>query len=244
MISYNLIFVFIIIAFIGLGILIVGIYYAINALSSEDKSSDDFFTRSVRSYRSSNAWGSHSLNESEKAVARILSELPVDKYRVINGVLLQTDRGTTEIDHIVVSIYGIFVIETKDYYGYIVGEEHAKEWTKEVNGEIQTFYNPLRQNYGHVKALEKILNISEYKFIPVVVFTSRAELNVDYSASAPVIYIERLKDEIESWYEIEFNETELDEITNRILVKNIDSLKNRSLHVQQIKQNVGRNQHY
>jgi hypothetical protein len=164
-----------------------------------------------------------------------LSELPWERYRVINNILLQTDRGTTEIDHIVVSIYGIFVIETKDYYGYIVGDEHAKEWTKEVNGEIQTFYNPLRQNYGHVKALEKILNIPEYKFIPIVVFTPRAELNVDYSASAPVIYMERLKDEIESWYEIEFNETEMDEITNKILEKNIDSLENRSLHIQQIK---------
>lgn len=244
MISYNLIFVFIIIAFFGFGILIVGIYYAINALSLEDKSSDDFFTKSVRSHGSSITWRSRGLNESEEAVARILSELPGDRYRVINSVLLQMDRGTTEIDHIVVSIYGIFVIETKDYYGYIVGDEHAKEWTKEVNGEIQTFYNPLRQNYGHVKALEEILNISEYKFISVVVFTSRAELNVDYSASTPVIYMDHLKDEIESWYEIEFNETELDELTNKILAKNIDSLKNRSLHIQQIKDSVDRNQHY
>lgn len=54
-------------------------------------------------------------NESEKAVARKLSDLPYEKYRVINSVLLRTDRGMTEIDHIVVSIFGIFVIETKGY---------------------------------------------------------------------------------------------------------------------------------
>ena len=50
----------------------------------------------------------------ENKVSRILAKLPEDKYKVINDLLLKTSHGTTQIDHIVLSEYGIFVIETKN----------------------------------------------------------------------------------------------------------------------------------
>ena len=50
----------------------------------------------------------------EHRVAHILDRLPKDRYRVINNLLLRTSSGnTTQIDHVVISEYGIFVIETK-----------------------------------------------------------------------------------------------------------------------------------
>lgn len=79
----------------------------------------------------------------EKAVVNRLSSLPENKYTVINNVMLRTDYGTTQIDHIVVSVYGIFVIETKNYSGWITGGEFSEEWTKNMYGKKYTFRNPL-----------------------------------------------------------------------------------------------------
>ena len=55
----------------------------------------------------------------ETVVATELGLLPRDKYRVLNDVTLPTPNGSSQIDHVVVSIYGIFVIETKNYKGWI-----------------------------------------------------------------------------------------------------------------------------
>lgn len=52
----------------------------------------------------------------ESFVAEYLEQLP-DGYYIYNDVVLPTERGTTQIDHVVVSKYGVFVIETKNYRG-------------------------------------------------------------------------------------------------------------------------------
>ena len=62
----------------------------------------------------------------EKVVAGKLDHLPKDQYKVLNNVTIPTPKGSSQIDHLVVSIYGIFVIETKNYNGWIYGGEHAE----------------------------------------------------------------------------------------------------------------------
>ena len=57
----------------------------------------------------------------EKTISAFLLTLPKDQYIVLNNIMLRTVTGTTQIDHIVVSVYGIFVIETKNYKGWIFG---------------------------------------------------------------------------------------------------------------------------
>ena len=60
----------------------------------------------------------------EKRVQRILSGLPQNEYITINDVLIRRPNGnTTQIDHVVVSPYGVFVMETKNYHGYVHGQE-------------------------------------------------------------------------------------------------------------------------
>src|SRR5450631_2320313 len=59
----------------------------------------------------------------EKSVAFFLSGLDKTKYKLINNIMLQVGNKTTQIDHVIVSNYGIFVIETKNYKGWIVGNE-------------------------------------------------------------------------------------------------------------------------
>ena len=93
-----------------------------------------------------------------------------------------------------VSIYGIFVIETKNYKGLIYGGEDAETWTKNMWGNKYSLRNPLKQNYGHVKSLQAILNIPKEMFIPIVVFSNRAKLRVQTQET--VINLWRLRSEI------------------------------------------------
>ena len=127
-------------------------------------------------------------------VSVVLSTLPKDEYHVINDIIIPSKYGTTQIDHVVVSIYGIFVIETKNYKGLIYGGEDAETWTKNMWGNKYSLRNPLKQNYGHVKSLQAILNIPKEMFIPIVVFSNRAKLRVQTQET--VINLWRLRSEI------------------------------------------------
>lgn len=88
----------------------------------------------------------------ERKVFSILKELP-DEYYIWNDIVLQRNGYSVQIDHIVISPYGIFVIETKNYKGWIYGNDDCDKWTKTYYGRKYHFNNPVKQNHSHVKAL-------------------------------------------------------------------------------------------
>jgi hypothetical protein len=80
--------------------------------------------------------------------------------------MLQVGNKTTQIDHIVVSNYGIFVIETKNYKGWIMGNEYDEYWRQVIYKRKEKLYNPIKQNYGHILALKGVLkNFSDLNYI-------------------------------------------------------------------------------
>lgn len=94
---------------------------------------------------------------------------------IINDITIPAPRGRTQIDHIYFSNAGVFVIETKNHSGEIIGNENDKKWTQVLskkNGVL--FDNPVKQNNYHVAAVNKVLNF-EAPVIPMVVFV-RAEI--------------------------------------------------------------------
>ena len=101
----------------------------------------------------------------------ITRNLDKNTYHLIKDVMLPSGGGSTQIDHILVSKYGVFVIETKNVKGWIFGSESQHKWTQQIYKHKNTFQNPLRQNYKHIKTLTELLNIEESKFYSVVVFT-------------------------------------------------------------------------
>ena len=112
----------------------------------------------------------------ERIVARRLREGLSDEYLVRNNIYLPLPDGTTtQIDHIVVSQFGIFVVETKTYSGWIFGDENSAQWMQVLPGKKNRFQNPLRQNYRHVCALADSLGISKSYFHSVVAFTGDCE---------------------------------------------------------------------
>ena len=96
--------------------------------------------------------------------------MDADVYTDINNVTIPTTNGTTQIDHVIVSRYGIFVIETKNMGGWIFGDEKSPQWTQSLFGKKFKFQNPLHQNYRHTKALSDFLGIDHDKIFSVVMF--------------------------------------------------------------------------
>lgn len=179
-------------------------------------------------------------DQGEHHVSMILSSLNESEYKILNDVMLQTKSGkTTQIDHIVVSLYGIFVIETKNYSGWIFGHENSEDWTQVIYKEKHKFRNPVKQNQSHIFALKDLLvEYKDIKYFPIVVFVGNAELK-DITSRTPVIYGNNL---LKLVYSNSTNkclsDKEIQEITNLILNHNVIDEDIRSKHVENIRQTV------
>ena len=116
----------------------------------------------------------------EKLVAdRLRKGLP-EEYLIFNGIYLPLPDGTTtQIDHVVICRYGIFVIETKCYSGWIFGNETSPKWTQTIYHNKNSFQNPIRQNYRHICALSDNLHIPKKHFTSVVVFAGNCEFKTE-----------------------------------------------------------------
>lgn len=108
-----------------------------------------------------------------------LSQLPKE-YKYLNDLMVKNPKsksGYSQIDHVILTPYGIFVIETKNYQGTIYGGKDRKTWL--VNGKFPCM-NPFHQNYGHIKALNGLIDSNDTRiFISIVSFTKRCTFKVE-----------------------------------------------------------------
>jgi hypothetical protein len=112
----------------------------------------------------------------ENAVERLLeNELDPSIYLRHSNIMLPVAGDTTQIDHVVVSRFGVFVIETKNYNGWIFGNPNDAQWTKTMYREKYRFQNPLHQNAGHVRVLSDLTGVPKEFFKSIVVFLRGAE---------------------------------------------------------------------
>lgn len=107
-----------------------------------------------------------------EALGSLAHKIMLDKsaYHELNNVTIPTPDGTTQIDHVIVSRYGIFVVEAKNMNGWIFGNEKSAEWTQSFPGGKFRFQNPLRQNYRHTKCLSEFLGVEHSMLHSVVMF--------------------------------------------------------------------------
>lgn len=157
-------------------------------------------------------------------------------YRIIKDVLLRTEDGTTQIDHIVVSKYGIFVIETKNMSHWIFAN-NGPYWTQTHYKKKSKFQNPIRQNYKHVITIENLLDVPKSLIFNTVVFSGDCEFKTDVEKnvmklSGLIPYIISFQNEIidESkinTYVKKINKSKLENtISNKIKhIRHIDNIK-------------------
>ena len=115
--------------------------------------------------------------------------------KVLRNVYVPKDDGTTsEIDLLFITQKGIFVIESKNYSGWIFGNEKHGFWTASFpGGQKNKFYNPIKQNKTHIKWLKNYLG-GDITMFSMIVFSDRCELKIITveSPDVRVIHRERL----------------------------------------------------
>ena len=158
----------------------------------------------------------------ERRVSETLKRLNSKEYIVLNNIELKIKGSTSQIDHIIVSNYGIFVIETKNYKGWILGYENDKFWTQAIYKYRRKFYNPVLQNQGHIYALKHVLKNYKYlRYYSIVAFTKRATLKT--KTYTDVVYINRLVKTIKKYDSFYINEQTKNEIVAIILAAKTNS---------------------
>ncbi len=121
-------------------------------------------------------------------------------YRRFHNVIVPAKNGTTQIDHLLVSPYGLFIVETKNIKGWIFGSENQAKWTQTLYRKKYSFQNPLRQTYRQRKVLSEFLNLEESTVHTVVYFVGdckfKTQLPVNVINSGLRRYIKRFKNRI------------------------------------------------
>jgi len=172
-------------------------------------------------------------------VVNITAKLMLDKdeYHLIKNVTLPTENGTTQIDHIIISRYGVFVIETKNMKGWIFGGANQKTWTQQIYKHKNKFQNPLHQNYKHLKTLESILDVNDNQLFSVIVFIGDSTFKTEMpdNVTSGVGYIRYIK----SRRNILLTDDDVTRIVLQIEgVKFAQSLKTNRDHVRHVKRTL------
>lgn len=205
------------------------------------------------------AWYNSSRQKGKRGEAHIHNVLMQlsDDYTIIDDVILPTEHGTTQIDHVVVSKYGIITIETKNYRGEIYGDDNRKEWTQMIITDVtyrrklwktytyvtkNHFFNPVKQSIGHALQIKKML--AQYPNVPVtpvVVFTGSAILKGVKSKNA-VIHDTELLNFINNRKNVYLNDVDLGNILQLFQQRNMRLLVDDKTHIRNIKENVRQTQ--
>jgi len=151
----------------------------------------------------------------ESKVERVLkSKLHSSEYHRFYDLTLPIGNISTQIDHVVVSRYGVFVIETKNYSGWIFGSDKSKVWTQVLYDEKHKFQNPLRQNYKHTKAIESFLSVRSRSIYSIVVFVGKSEFRTALPSN--VVKLKGLFPYIRSKKEPIFDSAKVDWMIDRL----------------------------
>lgn len=172
----------------------------------------------------------------EKIVSKKLNKLN-KKYYVINDLLIETKNGTSQMDHVVISIYGIFVIETKNYSGTIYGNDINYNWQQKIGTKYNKFRNPIKQNYSHIKAIQCIFpELKERCFFSIIVFNRGVSLKVN--TKYDVIKVRKLKKTIKKHKDILLEVDEVKYLYETLLRANIKSNRIKRKHIKNIEKSI------
>jgi hypothetical protein len=177
-------------------------------------------------------------NYGEIKVSSKLKRLSLKHYRVINDVLIQSGSRSSQIDHIVISNYGIFVIETKHFKGWIFGHDGSDYWTQTLYSKRHHFRNPVIQCWGHIKTLKSVLSeFHAIQYFPLIVFSGNADLK-KITSEVPVLYAHQLVRHIKKCSTSEcLSDKEADEIYEKLDSLNKADRDSRESHVRKAKAN-------
>lgn len=124
---------------------------------------------------------------------QILERLPGHKHLLVNTYIPKKNGETTEVDLIMIHETGIYCFESKNYSGWIFGDERSQYWTQTLKGgQKNRFFNPILQNEGHIKHLKELLGDAyNGAYYSVIVFSKRCELKKVKVNSTDILVVRR-----------------------------------------------------
>lgn len=140
---------------------------------------------------------------------------------LFNVYVPKSDGGTTEIDVLTLSRKGIFIYESKNYGGWIFGDENAEKWYQTFpNGHKESFYSPIFQNHTHIYNLQKFLG-RDVLMHSIIVFSKRCTLKSVHWTPDKVTVTKRgqlARDIRRIWHNTAdvLTDNEVDELYNRL----------------------------
>ncbi len=174
----------------------------------------------------------------EYVVSRYLDKLDKSKYFTINDITLKNNSMTSQIDHIVVSCYGIFVIETKNWKGSIYGSRWGNEIYQYLGGKKYTHQNPIKQNIGHIKCLKEVLsNYPNLEYISIVAFGGYSKRKIKDDIS---IKVSEILDTIKEYMEEVISEIDRDSVYAKLQRLKIEGDKYKGEHIQNVNNRYGK----
>lgn len=173
--------------------------------------------------------------EGERKVENKLNPLIFGRveHRQLNNIILVDDNGKShQIDHIEIRSNGVFCIETKNYKGWVFGDENSQKWTQTLyNGEKHQFYNPLKQNKSHCYQISRVIG-RKYKVNSVIVMANN---NADKIKCSNVINLNDLSYYLKSFNnDVCLSEQEMDKIY--YMLNSASSSMTTRQHIQNIRE--------
>ena len=177
----------------------------------------------------------------ENSVSATLKSLP-SGYKTIDNLVLKTQNGYTQLDHVVVSNHGLFVIETKNYKGWIFGSETKLHWKQVIYKNSYQLYNPIFQNHSHIKALRIAMpDLYRLPVVSIVVFVGNCDLKV-YAPNEHVIKRRELKSVIKNYSEQNLEDSAVETLYNRLLELDKSQEYSPDEHKKQVRENSQKTQ--
>ena len=183
----------------------------------------------------------------EKRVSSFLEDLDCEDYRVYNDLLIRNGNYTTQVDHIIISRYGVFVLETKNVHGKVYGSGNSEYWMQYLPDSGYKRYgftqehqlrNPIWQNAGHIKTLRQLVLGNDVPVYGIVVFPTETDLYVN--CEQPVLhmwdvvpFIKQYRDEVLSTEQMSYYRRRLFEVIST-------SESDRKSHLKNVYQNQER----
>ncbi|MCB9197539.1 MAG: NERD domain-containing protein [Flavobacteriales bacterium] len=156
-------------------------------------------------------------------------------YRRFHNIILPSNNGTTQIDHLIISPFGIFIIETKNKNGWIYGSADQAQWTQTFYKQKFSFQNPLRQTYRQKKVLAEFLNIKEDNIATVVYFVGDSTLKTKLPAN---VITSGLSTYIKSFKLQKLSRQEVDQHCNTIRNYLAKSTLTKSDHINSVRKRI------
>jgi len=183
----------------------------------------------------------------EKKVSSFLADLSCNDYQVYNDLLIRDGNYTTQVDHLIISRYGVFVLETKNFHGKVYGTGNSEFWKQYLPAwgykrygftQENQLRNPIWQNEGHIKSLRRLVFGNDTLIHGIVAFPSETRINV--TADQPVLNMQDVVPYIKSYRDVILSIDQVNFYRRRLLEVISTSGSDRKEHIDNVRRNKER----